>query len=80
MLEDVSLARPIVIPNELGCMEAIGQGEAGFIHRLGNIDSLAEKTLAARQNESVGELAPKRVLNDDDWHVVAMNLDAIYAA
>ena len=80
VMEGMALARPIVVPNELGCMEAIGQGEAGLIYELGNVDSLAEKTLAARENKSIGQAARQRVLSEYDWRVVARNLDAIYAA
>ena len=79
VLEGMALARPIVVPNELGCMEAIGQGEAGLIYQLGNIDSLAEKTLAARENKSIVQAARKRVMSEYDWRVVIKQIDKIYA-
>jgi glycosyltransferase involved in cell wall biosynthesis len=80
VLEGMALAKPIVVPNERGCMEAVGQGEAGLIYELGNIDSLVEKTRAALENASLGPVARRRILNEYDWRVVARDLDAIYAA
>ena len=79
VMEGMALARPIVVPNELGCMEAIGQGEAGLIYELGNIDSLAEKTLAAIENKTIGPAARQRVLDQYDWRVVVDKIDNLYA-
>lgn len=79
VLEGMTLARSIVVPNELGCLEAIGQGEAGRIYELGNIDSLVEQTLAALEDKAIGPTARQRVLDEYDWRVVAKKLDAVYA-
>lgn len=80
VMEGMALGRPIVVPTEPGCMEAIGQGETGLIYELGNIDHLVHQTLAALENTTIGPAARQRVLNEYDWRVVSKKLDEIYAA
>jgi glycosyltransferase involved in cell wall biosynthesis len=80
VMEGMALGKSIVVPNEAGCMEAIGEGEAGLIYELGNINDLAEKTLAALQGPERIEIAVRRVEREYDWQIVAPKLDAIYRA
>jgi glycosyltransferase involved in cell wall biosynthesis len=78
VLEAMAQLKPVVVPNEAGCTEAIGDGEFGFIYRQGDIDDLAEKTLAALADTKRCAGARKRVLSEYDWRVVAPKLDALY--
>ncbi len=78
VMEGMALAKPVVVPNEDGCMEAIGEGEFGLIYKLGDIDDLAAKTELALENQQIGTLARKRVLEEYDWRVVMRKLDAVY--
>jgi glycosyltransferase involved in cell wall biosynthesis len=43
VLEALTANKPTVVPNEAGCMEPIGEGEARFIYQLGDIDDLSCK-------------------------------------
>lgn len=78
VLEAMALCKSIVVPDEAGCMEAIGGGEFGHIYRQGDLGGLAEKTLAALADRQRGQRARERVLAEYDWRVVAPKLDALY--
>ncbi len=78
VLEAMALGKPVVVPSEDGCVEAVGAGEFGHIYRLGDIADLAEKTLAALVDRSKPTRARQRVLEEYDWRVIAPKLDAIY--
>ena len=78
VMEGMALGKPIVVPNEPGCMEAIGEGEAGYIYELGNINDLVEKSILAWSDEAIGPAAQERVLREYDWRVVSKRLDQIY--
>jgi len=79
VLEAMAQRRPIVLPDEAGCMEAIGGGEFGFIYRQDNLDDLADKTLLALADRTSRAGARQRVLEEYDWRVVAPALDALYS-
>jgi glycosyltransferase involved in cell wall biosynthesis len=78
VMEGMAAGKSIVVPNELGCMEAIAGGEAGRIYRIGDIAHLVEQTQAAIQDHSIGAIARERVLREYDWKVIAPQLDAVY--
>ncbi len=78
VLEAMTHRKAVVVPDEAGCMEAIGQGEFGFIYRQGGLDDLAAKTLSALADADRGQRARERVLAEYDWRVVAPRLDAVY--
>lgn len=79
VLEAMALGKPVVVPEEAGCLEAIGHGEAGYVYHPGNIEHLAEKTLEAKHDTLIGEVARERVLREYDWRIVIRQLDRIYA-
>ena len=74
----MALGKPIVVPNEEGCMEAIQSGECGFIYELGNIDDLARKTELALVDKIKCSRSRARILQEYDWNAVIPKLDAIY--
>lgn len=78
VMEAMAQRKVVVVPNEAGCMEVVGQGEAGLIYSSGHIDDLVDKTSQALANTSLGSLARKRILTEYDWRVIAPKLDAIY--
>jgi glycosyltransferase involved in cell wall biosynthesis len=80
VMEGMALEKPVVVPNEAGCMEVIGHGEAGLIYEQGNIEDLTAKSLSALQSPETGEIARQRVLREYDWRTVISKLDAIYRA
>jgi len=78
VLEAMSLGRRLVVPDEKGCMEAVGHGEFAEVYRLGNIDDLAAKTSEALGKGGGNSGARERIAREYDWRVIAPKLDAIY--
>jgi glycosyltransferase involved in cell wall biosynthesis len=78
VLEGMAHGKPVVVPDEPGCMEAIGNEEAGFIYRRNDLNDLMNVTLAALADAGRGLRARQRVLAEYDWRVVAPKLDDIY--
>jgi glycosyltransferase involved in cell wall biosynthesis len=79
VMEAMTAKKPIVVPNEAGCSEAIGFGEAGFIYSLGDIEDLSRKLEQALLNRRIAENGRDRVLREYDWRVVAPQLDNLYS-
>lgn len=79
VLEAMSIGKPVVVPNEAGCVEAIGNGEAGFIYQIGNIDDLSRKLEEALKTPTVANRGRSRVLREYDWRVVVQKLDELYS-
>lgn len=78
VMEGMAQRKPVVVPDEAGCMEAIGNGDFGMIYQQGKIGDLAEKVEIAMADATIGGRARQRVLDEYDWRVVAPKLDAIY--
>ena len=70
--------KPVVVPNEAGCMEAIGGAEFGYVYQQGIIDDLAGKVDLGMRDATIGHRARQRVVEEYDWRVVAPRLDVIY--
>jgi glycosyltransferase involved in cell wall biosynthesis len=79
VLEAMALEKNVVVPREAGCLEAIDQGEFGFVYEAGEIDHLVEQTVKAIDSPA-NHGARERVLTEFDWRVIAPKLDAYYAA
>lgn len=77
VLEAMALCKPIVVPDEPGCIEAIDNGKYGLSFQPGDIEDLVEKTSSAL-GEDRCDAARARVLEEYDWRVVSKRLDAIY--
>jgi len=80
VMEGMAHKKPVVVPNEDGCMEAIAAGECGFIYQQGDMTDLVAKVELAMRDSSIGRRARQRVMEEYDWRVVAPKLDAIYRA
>lgn len=78
VLEAMALGKPVVVPDEPGCLEAVGNASLGFIYAASEIEDLAAKVTAAFGDLSNAAARRKRVLDEFDWRVVAPKLDAIY--
>ena len=78
VLEGMTHAKPVVVPDEDGCLEAIGHGDFGFIYPQHDIDRLASVTLEALSDRDRGIRARQRVLEEYAWPVVMSKLDRIY--
>jgi glycosyltransferase involved in cell wall biosynthesis len=79
VMEAMAANKPIIVPNEAGCMEAIGEGECGFIYNLGDIDDLARQLELSFKKPQVASRGRTRVLREYDWRVVASHLDKLYS-
>jgi glycosyltransferase involved in cell wall biosynthesis len=80
VLEAMALAKPAVVSNEPGSLEAVDGGAYGLPYELGSIDDLVRQTQAALGDTTVGARARQRVLEEYDWRVVAPQLDRIYTS
>lgn len=78
VLEGMTHAKPVVVSNEPGGMEAIGHGQYGYFYTLGDIHEMRQSVLAALQDAGKPPMARRRVLEEYDWKVVASKLDALY--
>ena len=79
VLEAMALGKPIVVPNEPGCVEAMGGGDLGYVYDQSDIDDLVAKTSLAFGDKGGQKERRDRVLKEYDWRVVAPQLDAIYS-
>lgn len=78
VLEAMTQGKPIVVPDENGCREAIDQGRHGFIYEPDNLTDLTKQTRAALQDTLRCRSARERILREYDWRVIARVLDEIY--
>lgn len=78
VMEAMAHAKPVVVSSDPGCREVIGDGEAGFVYELGDVDSLVECVDKALNCTRIGERARIRVLNDYAWEKVAPRIDSLY--
>lgn len=78
VLEALAHRKPVIVPAEAGCLEAVGDGEFGAIYQPGRIDELAELTLAAMGDPRPSDKGRQHVVAEYDWRVVARRLDGIY--
>lgn len=78
VLEAMAHSRPVVVPDEPGCVEAIDGGRCGWIYSPDAMDDLVEKTRLALNGQDTAARGRERVLSEYDWRVVAPRLDMIY--
>jgi glycosyltransferase involved in cell wall biosynthesis len=78
VLEAMAHNKPVVVPNEAGCVEAIGNGKYGLIYRHDDIQDLAEKTVQALEDPEQFPNSRQHVLDQYDWRVVSRRLDQVY--
>ncbi len=80
VLEALALARPVVVPDETGCLEASGNGAFGWVFEAGDIESLVETTRRALSTKVDGQPGRNHILAQYDWRVIAPKLDALYSS
>jgi glycosyltransferase involved in cell wall biosynthesis len=77
-LEGMAHGKPVVVPSEDGCMEAVGDGEFGFVYLQGDIDSLTAQVERALHDRRHCDAARERVYREFDWPQITRVLDQIY--
>jgi glycosyltransferase involved in cell wall biosynthesis len=80
VMEAMAHGKPVVVPDEAGCKEAIGNGEAGYIYTADDIEELARQTRAAMTDDKIGQVGRQRVEQEYDWRDVSKQLGEIYQA
>ncbi len=78
VLEAMAHGKPVVVPDERGCVEAINHGECGHVYAPGELEDLAAKLSLALGADSRVGASRQRILSHYDWNVVARELDDIY--
>lgn len=78
VLEGLAHQKPIVVPNEDGCVEALGGEDFGQIYELGNISSLKLALDKALSSPPCNPKALQRVRDEFDWPVIMRRLDRVY--
>lgn len=79
VLEALLREKPVVVPDDAGCVEAVGGGRFGFVYNHNDLSDLTAKTLAALASVADDRRDARRwVLEEYDWKVVARQLDEIY--
>jgi glycosyltransferase involved in cell wall biosynthesis len=78
VLEAMGHGKPVVVPQEAGCLEAIDHGRYGFTYPLGDLKSLSMALTDALGDTERCVLARQRILEHYDWRVVVRQLDVYY--
>ncbi len=79
VLEGMVAGKPVVVPDEEGCMEAIGDGAFGFIYASGSLEECASQVIAALADERVRFAAREHALETYAWPQILRRLDCIYS-
>jgi glycosyltransferase involved in cell wall biosynthesis len=79
VLEGMIAGKPVVVPSEEGCMEAIGNGEFGFIYEANNFGDCIRQIELALQDSKVAASAKAHALLTYDWKSILAKLDKLYA-
>ncbi|MCA9066437.1 MAG: glycosyltransferase family 4 protein [Planctomycetaceae bacterium] len=78
VLEAMTHQKPVVIPDEDGCMDATNGQEHAYVYRKGDVAHLADQVRNALAGPETMPRSRERILDEFDWRVVAEKLDAIY--
>ncbi len=78
VLEGMISGKPVVVPDEQGCMEAIGDGQFGYFYRAGSLEDCARQVLAAASDRHRPRLAREHALRTYAWPEIMKRLDRIY--
>jgi glycosyltransferase involved in cell wall biosynthesis len=80
VLEAMAHDKPMVVPDEPGCLEAIDYGRYGEVYQLGDVGDLVKKVIKVTERGHDSRNSRNRVLEEYDWRVVLPKLDRIYQA
>lgn len=78
VLEGMIAGKPVVVPDEQGCMEAIGDGQFGYIYQSGSLEDCARQVLAAAKDRDRPRRAREHALSTYAWPEIMRRLDSIY--
>lgn len=78
VLEAMIAGRPVVVPEEDGCLEATDQGRLGFVYRPRDLTSCARAVDSAIEDRRLVAVARDVTERMYDWRRIAKQLDDIY--
>jgi glycosyltransferase involved in cell wall biosynthesis len=78
VFEGLAQQKPMVVPNEDGCMEALGGAKFGDTYEQGDVSSLVKCVHLCLQRPPRNAEALQRVRDEFDWPVIMQRLDIIY--
>ena len=79
LLEAMAMGKPVVAPDNGGCRDAIGGGNAGFLFESGSLEAAREALKTAVEGPAYNAAASQRIRELFDWRVVAPQLDDAYS-
>jgi glycosyltransferase involved in cell wall biosynthesis len=78
VMEGMVAGKPVVVPDEEGCMEAIGNGQFGFIYKAKDYEDCIRQIELAMRDSTVSASAKSYATKNYDWPHILENLDNIY--
>lgn len=78
VLEALGLSKPVIVPDEKGCVEAIEGGAFGRVYQPGDLEDLSVAFSEALAGPRINEGARERIEDEYSWSVVAPQLDDVY--
>lgn len=78
VMEGMVAGKPVVVPDEEGCMEAIRDGQFGFIYSAGNLADCVAQVEAAAEDTKIRFLAAKHATETYSWPQILQRIDQIY--
>jgi glycosyltransferase involved in cell wall biosynthesis len=78
LLEAMSMAKPVVVPDHTGCKEVVGSNDCGFLYTPNSLEELIINTRKASDAKNIGIKARERVYEKYEWGVIAKKIDDLY--
>jgi glycosyltransferase involved in cell wall biosynthesis len=78
VLEGLVGGRPVVVPDEQGCVEAINDGEFGFIYQQRSLRDCVNAVCRALADSSKIHEAKQHTISTYSWKSLLKQLDAVY--
>lgn len=78
VLEGLVQGRPVVIPEEQGCLEATGDGKYGFVYSPGNIADCVRAVEHSLKDPQICVSAQAFAVENYSWNSILKKLDDIY--
>ena len=78
VLEGLVQGRPVVIPEEQGCLEATGDGKYGFVYSPGNIADCVKAVDRSLKDTQICVPAQEFAVGNYSWNSILKSLDDIY--
>ena len=79
VLEGLVHGKPVVVPTEQGCLEAVNDGECGFIYEIGNLDDCCQVLDRALGDKTISAHGQKYACDHYAWPEILRKLDGIYS-